>query len=397
MDPKNAHNIEQCYRLLATCARAEGHPLMDEQLRRQVAAFTAWDELPEQAELHGMGPLLWHHLKNAKLSLPLETQRIISGLYLRHRMWNEANAQTLLEIISLLDKDGIRAILLKGVGLAYEYYPDPALRPSSDIDLLLKQDEILPALELLKSAGYRINTPQTWTSDLLPREIKIHPPITNGLVVPIELHHYDPRHWAARDYKQDDEFECFKKPSRLISMANSQVYVPAAMDTLEFLYRHFRRHSLLATVEKPIQLKWVADIISVVEHHSPEMDWQAVKDSNPALVRYLEIFYSFSPLPDHLRDRIPVRQTPVPSGVSQYLKGWPQYKLGAWKGRGVFRFLKLTFARPSDWWLSLYYGIDEQQYSLYGQVIYRLQVLSMMFWTLAGRLLKRFWDIGVID
>ena len=390
MDPKNNSNIEQCYRLLATCARAENHPLMNEQLRQQVVEFTAWDELPGQAELHGMGPLLWHHLKKANLSVPLETQRIISGLYLRHRRWNEANAQTVLAITSLLEKVGIRAILLKGLGLAYEYYPDPAMRPSSDIDLLLKTDEILPALDLLKDAGFRILTPQTWISDLLPREIKILPPLSTGLVVPIELHHHDPRHRAARAYKQDDEFECFNKLSHSISIENKMVRVPDAMDTLEFLYRHFRRHLLLATVEKPIQLKWMADIVTVVEHHSTEMDWQTVKENNPALVRYLEFFYSLSPLPENLRDSIPVRQMPVPLGFSKYPQGWPQYKLRDWKQYGLFRFVWLTFARPPDWWLSLYYGIDEQYYFLYGQVIYRLQVLSMIFWTLAGRFFKSF-------
>jgi len=395
MDPKDHHSIEQCYRLLATCARAESHPLMVEQLRRQVAAFTAWEELPAQAELHGMGPLFYHHLKKAQLSLPAETQRIITGLYLRHRLWNEANAQAVMEVTSILEAAGIRSLLLKGVGLAYEYYPDPALRPSSDIDLLLKKEDILPALELLKSEGYKINTPQVWTSNLLPKELKMNAQARQGMVIPIEIHHYDPRHKAIIDNKQDDEFECINHPAHTISIAGSQVYVPDAMDMLEYLYRHFKRHLFLATIEQPIQLKWVADMVSIIEHHCSDMDWQAVKDHNPALIRYLEIFYSLSPMPEHLRDSIPIRQIPIPSGVSQYNQGWPQYKLMSWKWYGPFRFLQLTFAHPSDWWLSLYYGIDKEYFFLYGRVIYRLQVLSMMFWAVVSRLLKRFRNSGV--
>ena len=46
--------LNQTYRLLALCARAEGHPLFYEQLAHQVDGFDAWQELPAQAELHGI-------------------------------------------------------------------------------------------------------------------------------------------------------------------------------------------------------------------------------------------------------------------------------------------------------------------------------------------------------
>src|SRR5688500_16619285 len=139
MDSTNDHSVDPCYRLLALCARADPHPFMDEQLAGGIEGFTAWNDLPRQAELHGMGPLLWHHIRRLDLAIPHETKKILSGLYLRQRVFQQVQVQVMLEIISLLEQHDIRAVLLKGLALAYEYYPDPILRPASDIDLLLKK------------------------------------------------------------------------------------------------------------------------------------------------------------------------------------------------------------------------------------------------------------------
>ena len=50
----------------------------------------------------------------------------------------------MLEIAELLEEADIRALVLKGLGLAYQIYPTPALRPISDLDLFLKKDELCP-------------------------------------------------------------------------------------------------------------------------------------------------------------------------------------------------------------------------------------------------------------
>ena len=150
MDSENDRDVNSCYRLLALCARANGHPAFYEQLARQVEDFSAWRVLPEQAEFHGMAPLLRHHLKVAGIAIPVETMRTLDGLYLRQREINRMYTQMLLEIVNLFEKAGIQALVLKGLALAYAYYPEPALRPVSDIDLLLQKDFLKMCLFLLK-------------------------------------------------------------------------------------------------------------------------------------------------------------------------------------------------------------------------------------------------------
>ncbi len=392
MDSTNNHDgVDQVYRLLALCARAESHPLMLNQLSRQIDAFTAWDELPAQAELHGMAPLLYHHIRKSGIAIPLKTKQTLEGLYLRQRIFNQAHTQVLLEINSLFQAAGIRALALKGLALAYEYYPDPALRPVSDIDLLLKTADILPALDLLAGAGFRVDVfhaSQT-TLELIPKELTADSPLRDGIRTHIELHHYNPNHRLHYDNAPDDEFANFGAHPHSVKIGEHVIYTPAPMDTLDYLFRHLNLHLLGGTANKPLQLKWIADIINFVERHAETLDWGHLKKHNQTLLNRLEVFYSLTPMPERYAKIMPIRQTPPPAGLNQYPQtGWPQQKLQEWRQSGLLQFLSQTFSPPSDWWLCLYYGIDQRSCFWYGRVNHRVRIFKRMLWALIRRVLK---------
>jgi hypothetical protein len=358
MDSTNDHKLASCYRLLALCAHAESDPEMDVQLIQAVQAFTAWEQLPAQAELHGMSPLLRHHIQRLDLPLPAEIKRTLDGLYLRGRTFHQAQVQVLLEITSLLEQNHIRALVLKGLALANQYYPDPILRPASDIDLLLKKEDVLPALRLLERNSYKI--PVLTDTDLHSEWIVES--LQNGFVVRIELHHLS-----------DAEFTGFDSMPHQLQISGNVIYVPHAMDHLDYLIRHLVRHLFAATSAKPVPLKWIADILSVVERHAHEIDWK----KQAALSNRLEAMYSLTPLPERLLNVIPVKRISIPDGVNQYPQGWPQHKLAEWRRVGLWDYLRKTFSPPSDWWLRLQYGIDQESVFWHGRVVYPLQILKM--------------------
>jgi hypothetical protein len=64
-------------------------------------------------------------------------------------------------------KRGLRAILVKGPALDRGAYPHPGLRPASDLDLLLRPDELPPWRELLAELKYRkfATVDRTWRRD----------------------------------------------------------------------------------------------------------------------------------------------------------------------------------------------------------------------------------------
>jgi len=388
LDLEDHQLMMQTYRLLALCARAEGHPTFYEELKYQIEEFTAWDKLPAQAETHGMGPLLWHHLRQTGINIPTGTERTLRGLYLRERALNQVHTLTLVEVQTLLTQSGIQPLVLKGLALAYKYYPDPALRPVSDIDLLLKKDDVLPALRILEQAGYHVNFPDPGLS-VLPNELTVDSPIRDGVSTHLEFHHDDPEHRCLNDYARDAELTGFNEQPQELTVNDCTVCTPSPMDTLRYLNRHLVRHLFQARTDKPLPLKWSADIISLVEHHAEEIAWTDVQHNNPDFINRLVVLYSLTPLPEKYEGVIPIKKSDPPAGLSQYPSGWPQQAFPDWKRVGLWRFVRLTFKPPSVWWLRLYYGIDEGDVFWYGRVVYRLRVLWLILWGVFRRIFPK--------
>ncbi len=377
MDSANARGLA-CYRLLALCAHASGHDALYAELARQLANFNDWQELIPQAEIHGMAPLLWHHIQQSGVEILADVARTLKGLYLRHRRNNQVHARVLIEIVALLQTADIHPLVLKGLGLAYSLYPDPALRPVSDLDLILRRDQIRPALDLLRAAGF--STPPLPLDDgPASKELTVDSPLHDGLRVHVELHHYDPR-------QRDDEFAGFTSPPQAIQVEGGTVLIPAPMDNLEYLSRHFTRHLFEARTDKPLPLKWISDILSLAERHAKSIDWSR----HTQLLQRLDVFYSLTPLPETLRGIIPIEPSQPPAGVDRYPQGWPQEKFAQARQRGLARFLAQTFRSPSEWWLRLYYGIRPGSTGWYGQVVHRARILGRLVRLLARKAARKF-------
>ena len=384
--PDNSNSLDKIYLLLALCARAEGHSIFYEQLARHVEEINNWQEVPRQAELHGMAPLLWYHIHQSGVPIPRETERTLKGLYYRHRKINQVYTQALLEITTLFERSGIQALVLKGLALAYHCYPDPALRPVSDIDFLLRREDMLPALTLLAEAGFHTDLAYA-TKGVIPKELVANTPPRDGIRMRVELHYFDPTVGPlSGEPSVDNEFKGFGAPPNTLLIDGQTIYVPPLMDTLRYLTRHLSKHLFGATDTKPLQLKWVADLISLLERHVDSIDWVYLQQNHPDILKRLEVFYSLTPLPERFADIMPVRQIPPPQGLNRYPQGWPKQAFSQSKQTGFLRFLAKTFSRPSAWWLCLYYGIDAQSVFWYGQVIYRLQIQRRMLRVLFNKL-----------
>jgi hypothetical protein len=92
----------------------------------------------------------------------------------------------LAEILKALQPAGIPVTLLKGVYLAKWIYPEIALRPMSDIDLLVHRDDLSRAASILQGLGY-----QYGRAFNLKREARQHqhiPALWQTGKAPVELH-----------------------------------------------------------------------------------------------------------------------------------------------------------------------------------------------------------------
>ena len=117
---------------------------LEEMLKKALAGESAaWPEsISEEEEAtffeftleNGLQPLLYFQLQSSG-SLSQFPQRVQSSLLQESRRQAVEEAMTLLEmkkVLSLLSKNRVESLLLKGTPIAYTHYPHPNLRPRSD-------------------------------------------------------------------------------------------------------------------------------------------------------------------------------------------------------------------------------------------------------------------------
>jgi len=175
------------YRLLALCARAECNATHYEQLARRATQLTGWEGVPAQAEAHGMAPLLYTHLRAAGVQLPLTIKRKLQGLYLRHRHANRVRTRVLRDVLAAYKAAGVQALVLKGAALSHLVYPEPGLRPMSDLDILVSKSDLWRAQSLLADLGFDAPLPPGPT--LPSRHLPVATLQTEGLSIQVEIHY----------------------------------------------------------------------------------------------------------------------------------------------------------------------------------------------------------------
>jgi hypothetical protein len=130
------------YPILEICARVEGHAVQHQMLRDYCREFKDWQGLLERAEREGMAPLLRRHLIESESDFPASVRRSLSILYKRHLKQAEVRVKVLEETLILFQQHRLTPMLIKGAALCQTLYPDPALRPMRDMDILFSGEEV---------------------------------------------------------------------------------------------------------------------------------------------------------------------------------------------------------------------------------------------------------------
>ncbi len=114
-----------------------------------------WGAVIASAEWHRLLPLLHFQLRQhgwlGKVPKPVCDR--LKQASLQAAMAHLSHVARLREIASAFGDRGISYIVLKGVPLAESLYPEPALRPSSDVDVMVEPSNLLQAGQVLESLG----------------------------------------------------------------------------------------------------------------------------------------------------------------------------------------------------------------------------------------------------
>jgi Uncharacterised nucleotidyltransferase len=149
-----------------------------------------WTQVAAMAADQRLEPLLAWHAERGAWPLPATIAATWHKARRDAAMTALAQQSALRLALARLGEAGIAAVALKGVALAWRHYPEAALRPMRDLDLLVAEDRAIEASQVLAAAGF---VPETTDAATLRQALaddhqlpgQYHP----GLGVTIELHH----------------------------------------------------------------------------------------------------------------------------------------------------------------------------------------------------------------
>ena len=115
-----------------------------------------WTSLVEKAEQEGVSALLFHNITSHHLEdlVPRDSYRDLSNHYYANMKRNMSIIGELREVLATFQEAVIPCIVLKGIALAELVYPSIGMRGMSDVDILVKKEDLFKVDDYLSSLGY---------------------------------------------------------------------------------------------------------------------------------------------------------------------------------------------------------------------------------------------------
>jgi hypothetical protein len=249
--------------LLLLLVHGRHSPDRDARILGLLGASLDWTALLRHAHVHGVMPLVAHHLQRlGSPEVPPAVAAEFQRLAFLHCGRNLLLARELRQVLQHLMTAGVPVIPLKGIALASALYGPYMLRVSGDIDILVRRAQVQQAVGVLEANGYRAEGPwQRWVAAPYHIEIPLIPPA--GRRYPLDLHWGliggDPRNYGAAE-----DLWAAARPTTVLGV---EAWAMSPEWELLFLALHAARDQWQG-------LKWLVDIQEICWTWA--LDWQSV-------------------------------------------------------------------------------------------------------------------------
>lgn len=257
--------------LLALCNGDPG-PEAQAHIAGLLAQPIDWPRLSELAALHGVVGLVRHNLValEAASRVPEPSWRSMEQAAAQTAFDGMVHLRQLAGVVAVLRRAGIDPLLLKGYALADLVYPDPVTRPSHDLDVLVRPDQVAPACQVLAQIGCTLPDQATVDVQLANAyDLPIVLPPMAGLATVLELH------WdlAPRGLFRLD-LDLWRARAEVFDLAGQPALRFSPEDMLLHLALHMRKH-------RYIGLRWLCDVAELLRRFagsaaSRSLDWEYV-------------------------------------------------------------------------------------------------------------------------
>ncbi len=309
-----------------------------------------YDRLFEVCKIEGICPILYKELRNEE-GIPEEFLKKLKGEYI----WNKIKNTVFLQEIEKLKALNKPILLLKGSALIMSVYDDIALRPMSDIDIMVQEEDLECIHKFLIENGYRL--------------------------ISMEYNTFDRRLGAGRKYVKD--FLCFdvsthievlyigKKADKKAFMNSNRLrdnlFILCPEDLLLHILIHMSNHHFF------YRLIWLYDIKMILEKFN--INWKCLFERIKKINLNSLILFGLFEAKRIFKLKIP--------GLSEYALKEPSRKILSIENavflltipgiRNKLLFLSSSLFPSSDY-LRLRYGKD----SLFYRIIRPFHVISKL-------------------
>jgi hypothetical protein len=252
--------------LLLSCSRTQFTPQHRKRAEAIAAGHCDWEWIVRLARSSGTAPLLYHNLKGTGILPPL-VERDLRSYFSANAMRGNALTEELARIARILDEAKIDFLPYKGSALALSVYGDVALRQFEDIDIFLREADVVRAGFALIACGY-YPLRADWTRAQWPpktRRALAHVAFSDptGCVL-IELQSRFVLPWMRCEF----DYQGLWERTRELTIGGRRMRVLSPEDTLMVLSIHAAKHCWE-------RLEWVCGIAELLRAF-PEIDWDAV-------------------------------------------------------------------------------------------------------------------------
>ncbi|MHB9098739.1 MAG: nucleotidyltransferase domain-containing protein [Syntrophales bacterium] len=225
-----------------------------------------WEDLLQQSARHRITPLLYHRLRTCHPDIPIPptVMEKLRQAYLGNAARNLMLYHNLSRVLNILRRESIPVIALKGAHLAELIYGNRSLRFMSDLDLLVRKDDLMKVDALLLEMGCTttvhnriVGKDNNQFDYLMPKRdviLEIHWSILSSLF----------------PFRIDTDGQWARSRPALIAGVEAAVLCP------EDLLLYLCLHASCAHGFEP-GLRLFCDISEILQHTGADMDWGVVQ------------------------------------------------------------------------------------------------------------------------
>jgi Uncharacterised nucleotidyltransferase len=244
------------WRLLLACARAKLSANDFHCIAELASADLDWQQIVTASYAHGIAPLIYYTLQQSGVIrlLPAAAAQTLRTSYYGNVARNSLLYDQLRNVLKAFGDEKIEVIVLKGAALAKTVYSNRALRPMSDIDILVREIDLPQVETKLLDLAYKFDA----NTKEHRRKHDYHFVFTKSGDIKIEIHWHITR--PTSPFRID--IDGMWKRAQPTKIAGVEALVFSPEDLLLHLCQHMHKHKLIGGI-RPL-----CDIAHVVEYHN---------------------------------------------------------------------------------------------------------------------------------